>query len=105
MRQKPLKPFLGFSKAFFDREVVLHFCRKLDLSEKVVDRTLSLWGKIKDKNLRETDKTILASLIYISSILCKETRSQREIGNILGISDVSIRGCYHKILSITEGEK
>lgn len=76
-------------------ELIPYFCKELKLSKKCMIKI----EELKKKALKKTSisemgmvpKTFVVSLIYISSVLCKEARSQREICTVTATSELSIR--------------
>jgi transcription initiation factor TFIIIB Brf1 subunit/transcription initiation factor TFIIB len=56
-------------------------------------------GKIINRRPPEK-KTIMATSIYIASILTGQRRTQREIVQYLGTNEITLRGQYRKIMNL-----
>ncbi|MEM5814937.1 MAG: TFIIB-type zinc ribbon-containing protein [Candidatus Aenigmatarchaeota archaeon] len=75
------------------------FCSILGLSDKVQAKALEILKKVEKKGL-STGKGptgVAAAAIYIASVLTGERRTQREIADALGITEVTIRNRLKEI--------
>ena len=77
------------------------FCSMLGLSDKVQAKALEIIKKVKKIGLSsgKGPTGIAAAAIYIASVLVGERRSQREIADILGITEVTIRNRFKEIVT------
>jgi transcription initiation factor TFIIB len=77
------------------------FCSILGLSDKVQAKALEILKKAKKAGISsgKGPTGIAAAVIYIASVLVKERRTQREIADTLGITEVTIRNRYKEIIS------
>jgi transcription initiation factor TFIIB len=78
---------------------VSRFCSKLELSVKVKDKTFEILKEFIDTELLSGRGPvgIAAAAIYISTILCDEKRTQRQIAEVAGVTEVTIRNRYKEI--------
>ena len=71
-------------------------CEKLQLSIKVYDKAALTYTKVSWKNIFSKNGLMAAS-IYLAATLLNERRSQREVGDICGVSEVTVRNHAKKI--------
>jgi Transcription initiation factor TFIIIB, Brf1 subunit/Transcription initiation factor TFIIB len=78
---------------------VSRFCSALNLSEAVETKALEIIQHAKEKELTSGmhPSGVAAAVIYIASIIGGESRTQHEIGEIAGVTEVTIRNRYKKI--------
>jgi len=77
------------------------FCTILGLSDKVQAKALEILKKAKKAGISsgKGPTGIAAAVIYIASVLVGERRTQREIADTLGITEVTIRNRFKEIIS------
>jgi transcription initiation factor TFIIB len=77
------------------------FCTTLGLSDKVQAKALEILKKAKKAGISsgKGPTGIAAAVIYIASVLVGERRTQREIADTLGITEVTIRNRFKEIVS------
>jgi len=77
------------------------FCTVLGLSDKVQAKALEILKKAKKVGISsgKGPTGIAAAVIYIASVLAGERRTQREIADTLGITEVTIRNRFKEIAS------
>jgi len=77
------------------------FCTILGLSDKVQAKALEILKKAKKVGISsgKGPTGIAAAVIYIASVLAGERRTQREIADTLGITEVTIRNRFKEIAS------
>jgi transcription initiation factor TFIIB len=76
------------------------FCNKLKLSKKTQDKAKEIIEKASEKELTsgKSPSGVAAATIYMAAILCDERRTQAEVADISGVTEVTIRNNY-KVLS------
>ena len=81
------------------QDYISRFCSELKLSGDVKVKTLEILKKAADKELSSGrgPTGIAAASIYIASVLCGERRTQREIAETAGVTEVTIRNRYKEI--------
>ena len=81
------------------QDYISRFCSELKLSGDVQVKTLEILKKAADKELSSGrgPTGIAAASIYIASVLCGERRTQREIAETAGVTEVTIRNRYKEI--------
>lgn len=80
-------------------DYISRFCSELTLSGDVRAKTLEI---LQDAAYRELTSGrgptgMAAASLYIASVLCGERRTQREVANIAGVTEVTIRNRYKEI--------
>jgi len=78
---------------------VSRYCSELRLSDKVLVKAVEILKKAKSKELTRGKGPggIAGAAIYIASLLLNEKRSQREISNVCGVTEVTIRNRAYEI--------
>jgi Transcription initiation factor IIB (TFIIB) len=78
---------------------VSRFCSALNLSEAVVTKAMEMIRHVNEKEPMngKGPMGVAASAIYIASILCGEKRVQREVAEVVGVTEVTIRNRYKEI--------
>jgi Transcription initiation factor IIB (TFIIB) len=78
---------------------VPRFCSALNLSEAVETKAMETIQRVNEKELTSGmhPAGVAAAAIYIASIICGEKRTQREVADVAGVTDVTIRNRYKEI--------
>ena len=81
------------------QDYISRFCSQLKLSNEVQVKTLEILKHAAKKELTSgRGPTGLASAaVYIASVLCGERRTQREVAEIGGVTEVTIRNRYKEL--------
>ena len=81
------------------QDYISRFCSDLKLSSDVQAKTLEILKEAAKYELTSGrgPTGIAAASIYISSILCGERRTQHEVAEILGVTEVTIRNRYKEL--------
>ncbi|MEF8879929.1 MAG: transcription initiation factor IIB [Candidatus Thermoplasmatota archaeon] len=81
------------------QDYVSRFCSKLKLSNDVVIKTVEILKKATKKELTSGrgPTGMAAAAIYIATILCGERRTQREVAEVAGVTEVTIRNRYKEL--------
>ena len=81
------------------QDYVSRFCSELDLSGDVQSEALEILKDAADKELTSGrgPTGVAAASIYIASILCGERRTQREVADVAGVTEVTIRNRYKEL--------
>jgi transcription initiation factor TFIIB len=81
------------------QDYISRFCSELKLSRDVQAKTLEILKKAADKELTSGrgPTGIAAASIYIASVLCGERRTQREVADVAGVTEVTIRNRYKEL--------
>jgi transcription initiation factor TFIIB len=76
------------------------FCSKLKLSQKVKKRATEILNESLEKELLSGRGPVgvAAAAIYIATVLCDEKRTQREVANVAGVTEVTIRNRYKELV-------
>ena len=87
-------------------ELIPFFCNELNLSKDCIKKSREIAeDTLRKKGYSElgmTPRTFVASVIYVSSIMCKESRSQSQVASATETSEVSIKKGYQKIAEMLD---
>lgn len=81
------------------RDYISRFCSKLKLDIKVRGKSIEILELASKKGLisGKEPHSLAGASIYIASLLCNQKRKQREIAEISGVSEVTIRKRYKEL--------
>ena len=81
------------------QDYISRFCSELKLSSDVQAKTLDIIREAANKELTSGrgPTGIAAASIYIASVLCGERRTQREVADVAGVTEVTIRNRYKEL--------
>lgn len=100
---KLIKEKLGLKIDLADPSLfVQRFGSKLELSQKCISKAMEIIRIIKDKQAfsGKNPQTLVASALYVASLICNEKRKQRDVANITGVIEVTIRKRSRVIMEI-----
>lgn len=77
------------------------FCSKLGLAPTVITECEEMYQKVVayEMDSGRGPTGLAAAIIYIASIVCGQRRTQREIADIAGVTEVTIRNRYKELTS------
>ena len=81
------------------QDYISRFCSELKLSGDVKAKTIEILKEAADKELTSGrgPTGIAAASLYIATVLCGERRTQREIADVAGVTEVTIRNRYKEL--------
>jgi transcription initiation factor TFIIB len=81
------------------QDYISRFCSELKLSSDVQAKTLQIIHEAAHQELTSGrgPTGIAAASLYIASVLCGERRTQREVAEVAGVTEVTIRNRYKEI--------
>jgi len=81
------------------QDYIPRFCSKLKLTAKVQAKALDILKEATEREITSgrSPTGIAAASIYIASVLCGERRTQREIAEVAGVTEVTIRNRYQEL--------
>jgi transcription initiation factor TFIIB len=81
------------------QDYISRFCSELKLSGEVMSKSTDILKQADDKELTSGrgPTGVAAAAIYIASILANERRTQREVADIAGVTEVTIRNRYKEL--------
>ncbi len=102
---------IGRTYRFISRELALklmptspidyvpRFCSGLNLKGEVQSKSVEILRQASEKELTSGrgPTGVAAAAIYIASILCGERRTQREVADVAGVTEVTIRNRYKEL--------
>ena len=97
---KKLSKILDIELPFsYPKDYLSRYCEILELSHDVEDKASEMCDEIENKGLRmgKSPTTIAASVLYLTSVKMDEKRTQGDISEMVGISEVVIRN-YCRLL-------
>ena len=79
---------------------VPRFCSMLGLSDKVQARSIDILHKAKKHDITsgKGPTGVAAAAIYVATVLIGEKRTQREVADIVGVTEVTIRNRYKELV-------
>lgn len=80
-------------------DYISRFCSKLSLSSDVQAKTNEILKKAANEELTSGrgPTGLAAAALYIATILCGERRTQREVADVTGVTEVTIRNRYKEL--------
>ena len=81
------------------QDYTARFCSELGLNEDANSKALEIITQAEEKELTSGrgPTGVAAASIYIASILCGERRTQREVADVAGVTEVTIRNRYKEL--------
>jgi len=81
------------------QDYISRFCSQLKLSNDVQAKTIEILKKASSEELTSGrgPTGLAAAALYISSVLCGERRTQREVAEVAGVTEVTIRNRYKEL--------
>jgi len=81
------------------QDYISRFCSKLKLSNDVIIKTVDILKKATKQELTSGrgPTGMAAAAIYIASVMCGERRTQREVAEVAGVTEVTIRNRYKEL--------
>ncbi len=81
------------------QDYIPRFCSELKLNGEVQAKTLEILKEAADKELTSGrgPTGIAAASLYMASVLCGERRTQRDIADEAGVTEVTIRNRYKEL--------
>jgi len=82
------------------KDYISRFCSELKLSGEVQAKSGELLKLIAEKELASGrgPTGMAAAVLYIASVVCGERRTQREVADVAGVTEVTIRNRYKEII-------
>jgi len=81
------------------QDYISRFSSKLNLSSDVQAKTIEILKKAASEELTSGrgPTGLAAAALYIASVLCGERRTQREVADVAGVTEVTIRNRYKEL--------
>lgn len=81
------------------RDYVKRFCTKLNLARVVEERALAIINEAVEKHITSGrgPTGIAASAIYIAAILCGDRKTQKDVSEATGVTEVTLRVRYKEL--------
>ena len=81
------------------QDYLQRFCSELNLDGPVQNKSAEILRDATERELTsgKGPTGVAAAAIYISSILCNERRTQREVADVAGVTEVTIRNRYKEL--------
>ncbi len=81
------------------QDYVSRFCSELKLSGEVTTRAMEILKEATEKELTSGrgPTGVAAAAIYIASIQCNQRRTQRDVADVAGVTEVTIRNRYKEL--------
>jgi len=80
-------------------DYISRFCSELKLGGSVKAKTIEILKEAADKELTSGrgPTGMAAAALYIATVLCGERRTQREVADVAGVTEVTIRNRYKEL--------
>lgn len=81
------------------RDYISRFCSQLNLRNDVQIKTMEILTKAANNELTSGrgPTGLAAAALYIASVLCGDRRTQREVAEVAGVTEVTIRNRYKEL--------
>lgn len=81
------------------QDYIPRFCSKLKLTAKVQTKTQEILKEAAEREITSgcSPTGFAAASIYIASVLCDERRTQHEVAEVSGVTEVTIRNRYQEL--------
>src|SRR5207247_994344 len=81
------------------RDYIARFCNRLELDMDVQRKAKEILDKVEKDELASgvAPSGVAAATIYISAILCNKPCTQKEVAEVAGVTEVTIRNRYKRI--------
>lgn len=82
------------------QDYIYRFSSELKLSPKTISRAIELIEAAQKKEITsgKGPMGIAAASLYVATLLCNEKRTQREVADVAGVTEVTIRNRYKELL-------
>lgn len=82
------------------QDYIYRFSSDLRLSPKTISRAIELVKDAQEKEITsgKGPMGIAAAALYVATLLCGEKRTQREVADVAGVTEVTIRNRYKELL-------
>jgi len=77
------------------------FCDELNLDNKVLFTTSKIlkYAELNGLTVGRNPVSFAAAAIYLASIFCGKCKTQKEVANVAGITDLGLRNIYKKLIN------
>lgn len=91
----------------FPLDYVYRFARELDLKPKTTSKAVEIIKKATEKEITsgKGPMGIAAAALYVSTLICDDKRTQREVADVAGVTEVTIRNRYKELVNKLDLEK
>jgi transcription initiation factor TFIIB len=81
------------------RDYIARFCNRLNLDMDVLRKAKDILDKVEKDELASgvAPSGVAAAVIYISAMLCNKPCTQKEVAEVAGVTEVTIRNRYKRI--------
>jgi transcription initiation factor TFIIB len=88
------------------QDYVDYFCNQLNLSQQAKTKALDILRQADDRGMTSGrgPTSVAAAAVYIAAILCDEHRTQQQVAQVAGVTEVTIRNRYKELPESKEAE-
>ena len=81
------------------KDYIARFCSELHLNAEVQTKTMDILKEASDQELTSGrgPTGLAAASLYIATVLCNNRRTQREVAEVAGVTEVTIRNRYKEL--------
>jgi transcription initiation factor TFIIB len=79
---------------------VYRFASELKLSPKTISTSVDIINKAQDVEITsgKGPMGVAAAALYVATLLCNERKTQREVADVAGVTEVTIRNRYKELI-------
>ncbi len=91
----------------FPKDYVYRFSNELGLSPKTTTKALEIIEKAQEKEITsgKGPMGVAAAALYVATLICNEKKTQREVADVAGVTEVTIRNRYKELIEKLDLEK
>ncbi len=84
------------------RDYIARFCNRLGLDMEVLRKAKDILDKVEEEELATgvAPSGVAAATIYIAAMLCHKRCTQKEVAEVAGVTEVTIRNRYKRITTV-----
>ncbi|PIU88591.1 hypothetical protein COS64_03070 [archaeon CG06_land_8_20_14_3_00_37_11] len=84
----------------FPLDYVYRFASELKLSPKTISKAVEIINKAQDAEIisGKGPMGVAAAALYVATLICNEKKTQREVADVAGVTEVTIRNRYKELI-------
>ena len=84
----------------FPLDYVYRFASELKLNPKTISKAVEIINKAQEAEITsgKGPMGVAAAALYVATLLCNERKTQREVADVAGVTEVTIRNRYKELI-------
>ncbi|MBN1923755.1 MAG: transcription initiation factor IIB [Nanoarchaeota archaeon] len=84
----------------FPLDYIYRFASELKLSPKTISKAVEIINKAQGKEITsgKGPMGVAAAALYVATLICNEKKTQREVADVAGVTEVTIRNRYKELI-------